>query len=194
MSDTEQPEKRKKGGPKNKDEGEESQKKNHRKYRRDKPWDHDGINHWTVEPWTGDDNKTPLIEESSFATLFPKYREKYLREVRCTPCGWNVVKPLVCKSLSLFVFLFVLGGCVDEGTGCVLVFACIEAQAQVWPQVTTVLKEHGISCTLDLVEGSMTVVTTRKTFDPYVIIKASHNHFATIFSPCHSVSIFKVCL
>ena len=62
------------------------------------------------------------MEESSFATLFPKYREKYLREV--------------------------------------------------WPSVTRALKEYGIACELNLVEGSMTVRTTRKTFDPYIIIKS----------------------
>merc|ERR1719347_2204098 len=48
-----------------------------------------------------------MVEESKFATLFPKYREKYLREV------WPLVK-----------------------------------------------------------EGSMTVVTTRKCWDPYIILKA----------------------
>ena len=34
------------------------------------------------------------------------------------------------------------------------------------------LKEYGIACELNLVEGSMTVRTTRKTFDPYIIIKS----------------------
>ena len=63
-----------------------------------------------------------MLDESSFATLFPKYREKYLREV--------------------------------------------------WPSVTRALKEQGVACELNLVEGSMTVRTTRKTFDPYIIIKA----------------------
>ena len=32
--------------------------------------------------------------------------------------------------------------------------------------------EHGIKAELNLVEGSMTVKTTKKTFDPYIIIKA----------------------
>lgn len=43
---------------------------------------------------------------------------------------------------------------------------------EVWPAVTRALKEVGISCELNLVEGSMSVRTTRKTWDPYVIIKA----------------------
>lgn len=64
----------------------------------------------------------PLLEESSFATLFPQYREAYLREV--------------------------------------------------WPLVTAELKKVGIACELNLIEGSMTVKTTRKTSDPYIIMKA----------------------
>ncbi|GIL70026.1 hypothetical protein Vretimale_3308 [Volvox reticuliferus] len=92
------------------------------KHRRDKPWDHDGIDHWKVDPFKPEDNPSGLLEESSFATLFPKYREKYLREV--------------------------------------------------WPAVTKALKDVGIGCELNLVEGSMTVRTTRKTWDPYAIIKA----------------------
>mmetsp|Transcript_9561 Transcript_9561/g.24436 ORF Transcript_9561/g.24436 Transcript_9561/m.24436 type:complete len:422 (+) Transcript_9561:3987-5252(+) len=92
------------------------------KHRKEKPWDVDGTDHWTIQPFTKDDNPAGLLEESSFATLFPKYREKYLREV--------------------------------------------------WPVVTRTLKEHGIGCELNLVEGSMSVHTTRKTWDPYIIIKA----------------------
>ena len=85
------------------------------------------------DKWTGEaagmgefkpeDNKGgPFLEESSFATLFPAYREKYLR--------------------------------------------------QVWAMVTRSLAEVGIGCKLDLVEGSMTVHTTRKTWDPYILFKA----------------------
>lgn len=40
-------------------------------------WDHEGIDHWKMEPFNEGDMKTHLQEESSFATLFPKYREKY---------------------------------------------------------------------------------------------------------------------
>nr|CAD7452843.1 unnamed protein product [Timema tahoe] len=69
-----------------------------------------------------EDNPHKLLEESSFATLFPRYREHYLREC--------------------------------------------------WPLVQKSLDEHGINATLDVIEGSMTVRTTPKMWDPYIIIKA----------------------
>ena len=100
-------------------------KKNHKKYRRDKPWDNEEIDHWKADPWNEEKDVLPggrLLEESSFATLFPKYRENYLR--------------------------------------------------QVWPVVTKALDQKKIACELDLVEGSMTVRTTSKTTDPYIIVKA----------------------
>lgn len=76
-----------------------------------------------IDPFKAEDNVAgSFAEESSFATLFPKYREVYLKEA--------------------------------------------------WPVVTRALEKHGIACTLDLVEGSMTVKTTRKTYDPATILKA----------------------
>jgi len=93
------------------------------KYRKDKPWDHEGIDHW--KPVTISKEDAPsglLLEESSFATLFPQYREQYLK--------------------------------------------------QVWPDVKRILAEHELVGDLNLVEGSMTVRTTRKTWDPFIIIKA----------------------
>jgi ribosomal RNA assembly protein len=69
--------------------------KNHKKYRKDKPWDNDEIDHWKIEEWKPEFLKGNLLEESSFATLFPKYREKYLREV------W----PLVTKSLEVLKYI-----------------------------------------------------------------------------------------
>eukprot|EP00947_MAST-08B_sp_MAST-8B-sp1_P000669 g669.t1 len=92
------------------------------KYRRDKPWDNDSIDHWKVNEWKPEDLNGPLLEESSFATLFPQYREKYLREV--------------------------------------------------WPMVTRALDKCKVKCELNLIEGSMTVRTTKKTWDPYSILKA----------------------
>ncbi|XP_050300361.1 KRR1 small subunit processome component homolog [Anthonomus grandis grandis] len=81
-------------------------------------------NAWSLKipEFKPDDNPHGLLEESSFATLFPQYREQYLK--------------------------------------------------QVWPLVQKTLGEYNIKAELDLIEGSMTVKTTRKTWDPYVIIKA----------------------
>ncbi|ORY63233.1 ribosomal RNA assembly protein KRR1 [Pseudomassariella vexata] len=92
-------------------------------HNKDKPWDTDDIDKWKIEPFKPTDNAAGhFVEESSFATLFPKYREFYLRES--------------------------------------------------WPMITKALERHGIACTLDLVEGSMSVKTTRKTWDPAAILNA----------------------
>ncbi|KZC14145.1 PREDICTED: KRR1 small subunit processome component homolog [Dufourea novaeangliae] len=81
-------------------------------------------NAWSLKipAFKAEDNPHRLLEESSFATLFPKYREKYLREH--------------------------------------------------WPLVQKALEEYAVKAELDLLEGSMTVKTTRKTWDPYIIVKA----------------------
>ncbi|KAF2260854.1 eukaryotic type KH-domain (KH-domain type I) [Lojkania enalia] len=89
----------------------------------DKPWDTEDVDKWKIDKFTVEDNKGgTFLEESSFATLFPKYREQYLRGA--------------------------------------------------WSFITKSLEKHGIACTLDLVEGSMTVKTTRKTYDPAAILNA----------------------
>ncbi|KAA0720603.1 KRR1 small subunit processome component -like protein HIV-1 [Triplophysa tibetana] len=77
---------------------------------------------WKEPQFTRGDNPKGLLEESSFATLFPKYREVYLKEC--------------------------------------------------WPLVQKALGDVFINATLDLIEGSMTVHTTKKTFDPYSILRA----------------------
>ncbi|PWN19404.1 hypothetical protein BCV69DRAFT_287946 [Microstroma glucosiphilum] len=103
------------------DGGAQAVNKNKR-FRKDKPWDTDDIDKWAIPQFTQADNPHPFVEESSFATLFPKYREGYLK--------------------------------------------------QHWGEVTRALEKYGIACTLDLVEGSMMVKTTRKAWDPYVLLKA----------------------
>jgi len=44
-------------------------------------WDTDDIDKWKPVTISQQEVAGPFLEESSFATLFPKYREKYLREM-----------------------------------------------------------------------------------------------------------------
>ncbi|XP_023511730.1 KRR1 small subunit processome component homolog [Cucurbita pepo subsp. pepo] len=104
-------------------EQQQNKTKHKGKHDKPKPWDEDpNIDRWTVEKFDPSWNEGGMLEVSSFSTLFPVYREKYLQDA--------------------------------------------------WPVVKSALKEFGIACELNLVEGSMTVSTTRKTKDPYIIVKA----------------------
>jgi ribosomal RNA assembly protein len=94
-----------------------------KRYRKDKPWDNDPtLDKWKIDPLTKEDVKDPFVEESSFAVLFPQYREKYIKEI--------------------------------------------------WPHIKKALKEYGVKAELNLMEGSMSVKTSKETWDPYIIIKA----------------------
>lgn len=91
-------------------------------HKKEKPWDTDDIDKWKVDPFTKDESSGPFLEESSFMTLFPKYRERYLKDS--------------------------------------------------WPLITKALDKNGITATLDLVEGSMTVKTTRKVSRPQRMLRS----------------------
>ena len=94
-----------------------------RKYRKDKPWDNDPtLDKFKIDKFEKGDMKHPLIEQSSFACLFPQYREKYIKEV--------------------------------------------------FPLIKKKLKEFGVKAELNLIEGSITVATSKELWDPFIILKA----------------------
>ncbi|KAH9618569.1 hypothetical protein KSS87_014557 [Heliosperma pusillum] len=105
------------------DEEGVSKKQRHKgKHDKDKPWDDPSIDHWKVDKFDPSWNESGMLDVSSFSTMFPRHKEKYLQDV--------------------------------------------------WPTVKSALHEHGIKCELNLVEGTMSVSTTKKTKDPYIIVKA----------------------
>ncbi|XP_056858769.1 KRR1 small subunit processome component homolog [Raphanus sativus] len=107
----------------NENQNQEQKVKYKGKHNKPKPWDDDpNIDRWTVEKFEPAWNPTGMLEVSTFSTLFPQYREKYLQDS--------------------------------------------------WPRIESALKQYGVACKLNLVEGSMTVSTTRKTRDPYIVVKA----------------------
>jgi len=56
------------------EEGEKPPRKKG-KHKKDKPWDNENIDHWKIDAFNRGDMQGALLEESSFATLFPKYRK-----------------------------------------------------------------------------------------------------------------------
>jgi ribosomal RNA assembly protein len=63
--------------------------------------------------------------------------------------------------------------CVDETTFATLFPSYLESYIKsIWPAVEEVLAQHQLVGKLDLLEGSMTVATTRRTWDPYAIVDA----------------------
>lgn len=63
--------------------------------------------------------------------------------------------------------------CVAETTFATLFPGYLEGYIKsIWPGVEAVLAQSKLVGKLDLVEGSMTVATTRKTWDPFIILKA----------------------
>ncbi|KAG8341831.1 hypothetical protein ERJ75_000733400 [Trypanosoma vivax] len=63
--------------------------------------------------------------------------------------------------------------CVAETTFATRFPSYLESYIRsVWPAVEAVLAQHQLTGQLDLLEGSMTVATTRRTWDPYAVVKA----------------------
>ena len=105
-------------------DGSQPQVSKKQKYRKDKPWDNDPtLDKWAIDEFGPDQNPHEgVVEESSFAVLFPQYREKYIREI--------------------------------------------------WPMLKKSLAKFQVKAELNLVEGSLSVKTTPKMWDPYIIVKA----------------------
>ena len=59
------------------------------------------------------------------------------------------------------------------GENILIIFSTVR---EVWPLVQAKLAEYKLKCELDVIEGSMTVLTTRKTWDPYIIIKVRNTN------------------
>ncbi|KAK2153217.1 hypothetical protein LSH36_304g05013 [Paralvinella palmiformis] len=150
---------------------------------------------WKEPTFSKDDNPYGMLAESSFATLFPKYREKYLRE--CWPLvksklaeyvkgeehsNGTVVRALHGKFPGYWFesdsYLY-LGDMFPYGIApwpYVPDLTCVEGKQlksdEFCMKVLFFYEFLNLKAELDVIEGSMTVSTMRKTWDPYIIIKA----------------------
>lgn len=105
-------------------------------------WDNESIDHWKPIEIGPDDVDQPLVEESSFATLFPKV--------------------LLCFFL-LFLFMYMVFLFVDNIPSPHSKKQYREKYlVEVWGQVQSALKPHGIKAKLDVVEGCMTGICATK--------------------------------
>ena len=98
-----------------------------------KPWDHEGIDHWAIPKFAKEDNASGLLEESSFAILFPKYRG--------APPG------ACCEATAARLT-------ADAGAQyCTILGATERYLREVWPAITKALKGVGLACELNLVRA-----------------------------------------
>ncbi|MCJ1447999.1 MAG: ribosomal RNA assembly protein krr1 [Stictis urceolatum] len=108
----------------------------------DKPWDTDDIDKWKIDKFEPEDNKGGSFAEESSFMTIENTGEP------------SQLSPIHAKFLDLLA-----------QTNPLDLKTC-------WPLITRVLAQHHIACTLDLINGSMTVKTTLSTFDPMAILNA----------------------
>ncbi|PHT59774.1 hypothetical protein CQW23_02137 [Capsicum baccatum] len=111
----------------NANEESNPKRKHKQKHDRPKPWGDPSIDRWKIEKFDPEWNQSGLLEVSTFSTLFPQYREKYLQE--CCPIVKGALKEygityelnldrfvklrqyLVCPNSSTLKALEILTGC-----------------------------------------------------------------------------------
>ncbi|KAF3623659.1 putative WPP domain-associated protein [Capsicum annuum] len=112
------------------------------KHDKPKPWDDPSIDHWKIEKFDPEWNQSGLLEVSTFSTLFPQYRVIYLMPSDVKVPGLWRRSSPHRENMYICEINFIVRGFGE-------MFSNIEKVA-----------------------GSMTVLTTMKTRDPYIILKA----------------------